>query len=72
MHAKIVTFEMKPGKRAEVIRLFRDFIVPGAEKQRGFRGGLLLTDPKTDKGTSVALWETEADISAAETSGYYR
>ena len=40
MHAKIVTFEMKPGKRAEVIRLFRDFIVPGAEKQRGFRGGL--------------------------------
>lgn len=72
MHAKVVTFQIKPGKRDEVTRLFQEFVVPGAKKYRGFKGGLLLTDPKTGKGTSVALWETEADIIASEASGYYK
>jgi quinol monooxygenase YgiN len=72
MHAKVVTFQMKPGKRDDVIRLFHEFVVPGARKHKGFKGGMLLTDPKTDKGTSVALWESEADIIASEASGYYK
>jgi heme-degrading monooxygenase HmoA len=72
MYAKVVTFQIKPGKRDEVIRLFQDFVVPGASKRKGFKGGLLLTDPNTDKGTSIGLWETEGDILASETSGFYR
>ena len=72
MHAKVVTFQIKPGKRDEVARLFQEFIVPGAKKHKGFKGGLLLTDPKTGKARSVALWETEADIIASEASGYYK
>ena len=72
MKAKVVTFQIKPGKEGEVVRLFREFVIPGAEKQRGFRGGMLLTDPGTGKATSIALWETEADIEASEAGGYYR
>ena len=72
MHAKVVAFQMKSGKRDEVTRLFKEFVIPGAKKQEGFKGGLLLTDPKTGKGVSVAFWETEADIVASETDGYYK
>ena len=72
MHAKVVTFQIKSGMRDEVIRLFQEFVIPGARKHKGFKGGLLLTDPNTDKGTSIGLWETEADITASESSGFYK
>jgi quinol monooxygenase YgiN len=72
MNAKVVTFRIKPGKKEEVIRLFSEFIVPGAKKLKGFRGGLLLTDPGTGQAKSIALWETEEDIKASESGGYYK
>jgi len=72
MNAKVVTFQIKPGKQTEVVRLFEEFVIPGAKKQKGFKGGILLTDPNTGKATSIALWETEADIKASEASGYYK
>ncbi len=72
MYAKVVTFQIKPGERGEVIRLFHDFVVPGARKQKGFKGGLLLTDPNSGKGTSIGIWETEGDILASESSGFYK
>jgi len=72
MKAKVVTFRIKPDKEREVIRLFNEFIVPGAKKHNGFRGGLLLTEPGTGEAKSIAFWETEEDIRTSETSGYYR
>jgi len=72
MHAKVVTFQIKPGRQEEVDRLFNEVIVPAAKKQKGFRGGMLLTDPGTGKATSVALWETEEDIKESERSGFYQ
>jgi len=72
MFAKVVNFQIKPGKRDEVVRLFQEFVIPGAEKQKGFKGGLLLTNSNTGKAASIALWETEADIKASEASGYYK
>jgi quinol monooxygenase YgiN len=72
MYAKVVTFQIKPGMRDEVTRLFQEFVIPGARKHKGFKGGLLLTAPNTGKGTSIGLWETEADIIASEASGFYK
>lgn len=72
MHAKVVTFQIKPGRRDDVSRLFEEFVIPGAKKFKGFKGGMLLTDPNTGKATSIALWETEEDIIAGEASGYYK
>ena len=31
-----------------------------------------LTDPGTGKGMSVTLWETEEDLKAGESSGYFK
>jgi heme-degrading monooxygenase HmoA len=72
MNARVAVFNVKPGKREEVISLFRDFVVPEAKKQKGFKGGLVLTNPDTGQGISIGLWETEADMTATEKSGFYQ
>jgi heme-degrading monooxygenase HmoA len=56
----------------EAVGIYRDSVVPAAKQQKGFKGALLLTDPNTGKGISIALWETEADMQAGEASGYFQ
>lgn len=72
MYARVTTVQIQPGKADEAIGIFRDSVVPAAKQQKGFKGGLLLTDRNTGKGLSIALWETEADMRAGEASGYYQ
>ena len=40
--------------------------------QKGFKGQLLLTQRDTGKAISINLWETEADLTAFETSPLYK
>ena len=72
MHAKIVTFQIQPGKSDEAVRLFKEYVIPAAKQQKGFKARLLLTEPGTGKGISVGLWESEEDIKASESGGYYQ
>jgi heme-degrading monooxygenase HmoA len=72
MHARVTIAQSKPGKPDEVIRIHRDSVVPACKQQKGFKGLYLLTDRKTGKGITLSLWETEADMTAAETSGFYQ
>jgi len=72
MNARVAFFDVKPGKREEAIKLFRDVVVPEAKKRKGFKGGLVLTAPDTGKGISIGLWETEADMTETEKSGFYQ
>lgn len=72
MNARVVTAQFQPGKIDEAVRIFRDSAMPAAKQQQGFKGALLLTDPNTGKGISITLWETEADLKATETSGFFQ
>jgi heme-degrading monooxygenase HmoA len=72
MHAKVVTFQIQPGKKEEAVRLFKEYVIPAAKKQKGFNAGLLLTEPGTGKGISIGLWNSEADIRASESGGFYQ
>ena len=72
MHARAVTVQIQPGKIDEAIAIYRDSVMPAAKQQKGFKGAWLLTDRNTGKGLSVTLWETEADLTAGEASGYYQ
>jgi heme-degrading monooxygenase HmoA len=72
MNAKVVLLQFKPGKHEEAARLFKDYIVPAAKKQKGFKSGLLLIDPNSGKGMSIAIWESESDIKASENGGFYQ
>lgn len=72
MYARVTTLQLQPGKTEELIRIFQDSIVPAAQQQKGFVGITLLSDPAADKVMSVGLWQTESDLLAGESSGYYQ
>ena len=70
MFARVVTVQVQPGKTDEAVRIYEDSVVPAGRQQKGNAGYMLLTDPNTGKGISVALWDTEADVKASEASGF--
>jgi heme-degrading monooxygenase HmoA len=72
MYARVTIGQFLPAKADEGIGIYRDSVVPAAKQQKGFKGIYVLTDRKTGKGLTIALWETEADMTAGETSGYYQ
>ena len=72
MYARVVIIQTIPGKMDEAIGIYRDSVVPASKQQKGWKGNYLLTDRKTGKGISIGLWQTEADMTAGETSGYYQ
>jgi heme-degrading monooxygenase HmoA len=72
VHARIVTIKLRPGTVGKAIELYRDSVLPAARDQHGFKDAMLLTDLNTDEAVSITLWETEADLLASETSGYYQ
>ena len=72
MFARAVTICFQPGKIAEATSLVSDVIVPVLREQPGFKGQLLLSDTSTGKSMSINFWETEAELSAFETSTKYR
>jgi heme-degrading monooxygenase HmoA len=72
MNARVVSIQIQPGKTNEAVSMYQDSVVPAAKQQKGFKSALLLTDPTTGKGFSVTVWETEANMTAGEASGYYQ
>ena len=47
MYARVSTAEVQPGRTDEVVAVSRDSVLPAAQQQQGFEGGLWLTDPDT-------------------------
>ncbi len=72
MYARLVTVMIQRGNMDETVAMFRDSVVPALKEQEGFKGALLLTDRKAGKACAVVLWETEEDMLASETSGFYQ
>lgn len=72
MHAGITTFRVRPGGTEEAVLIYLGSVVPKMREQRGFRGGLVLSNPEIDEGYTITLWETEADAEAYESSGAYQ
>lgn len=71
MHARLVSMKILPMNMEEAVRIYQDSVVPVAKEERGFKGVLLLTDLYTGEGVSISLWESEDDMYASETSGFY-
>jgi heme-degrading monooxygenase HmoA len=70
MYARVVYTQVQPGQIDEAIRIYRESVTPSARLQKGYRGGILLTDRGTGKGISISFWESEAAMTGGETSGY--
>jgi heme-degrading monooxygenase HmoA len=72
MYAGVVVVQILPGKMDEAIRIYEESVVPAAKEQKGYKAHILLTNRESGKGISIALWETEADMTATKTSGHYQ
>ena len=72
MEARVVDLRILPTEAREVVRIYRDSVLPTARRQQGFKGALLLTDDETGVGISISLWETEEDREEGEANGFYQ
>jgi heme-degrading monooxygenase HmoA len=71
VHARVVDLTVRSVDTKEMVRVYREEVVPAAREQEGFKGAMLLTDPQAGIGISVTLWETEAEREAAVDGGFY-
>lgn len=71
MHARVVDLRVRPVDTKEMVRVYREEVVPAAREQEGFEGAMLLTDPETGIAISITLWETAAEREAAVSGGFY-
>ncbi len=72
MYAQVSRVQLRPGTADDWIAITRDSILPAARKVKGFRSAYLLIDRKTNRGIGISFWETEADVAAVATSGFYQ
>ena len=72
MQARVTLVQILPDKMDEATAIYRDSVVPAAQQQKGCKGLLLLSDRNTGKGISITMWESEADMTVGESSGYYQ
>jgi heme-degrading monooxygenase HmoA len=72
MYARVTFATAQPDKVDAAIGVVRDSILPAAKKQKGFKGLFHLGNRDTGKGIVIVMWNTEADMMAAESSGFYR
>ena len=72
MFARLTIVQVNIDKLDETKKIYKESVIPAAKSQKGYRGAYLLTDSKTGKGVSIALWDSEEDAIATEQSGYYQ
>jgi len=72
MHAQVVRIQVQPGKADEAIAIWMDQVAPAVRREKGFKNAYLLFDQSTNKGIGFSLWESAADITALQDSGFYQ
>lgn len=70
MYARVTRSNIQPGKTDDWTKYYRDNILPTVKDMKGFKGILMLAIRDSNRVMTVALWDTETDMKATETSGY--
>jgi heme-degrading monooxygenase HmoA len=63
---------MKIDKITEATRTFKEIVIPLCRKQRGFKGGYFMSDPKTGESVAMTIWESEEAMLANEESRFFQ
>ena len=72
MYAQVSSVTLQPGKTDEWIAITRDSILPAAKERQGFVKALILVDREKKTGIGISLWESEEDVDAITSSGFYQ
>ncbi len=72
MYAQVVRIQIKPGEMDQAISIFRDSVAPAVSQQKGFKNVHFAVDREGNNAVAFSLWETEADVEAVASSGFYQ
>ena len=72
MYASVTTANVQPGKLDEFVRTWRDSVKPLVESFPGFKNIYVLTNPESNKGITIAFYETKSDAERTQSSGDYQ
>ena len=64
MHAQLNIRQIPAGRMDEVLQIYRDSTLPAVRSHQGFKRALILADRNASKIIAIALFETEADLTA--------
>jgi hypothetical protein len=67
MHSRQTTLHIDPSRVDDVVRRFREQVVP-VLRQNGAKGARMLVDRKTGKVQAVSLFESASALQAAESA----
>jgi heme-degrading monooxygenase HmoA len=70
--ARMTTCQAKDGKLGELVEIVEKSVRAAISEQPGYKAFHTLADPSTGKLIGISFWETEEDLKASETSGYYQ
>jgi quinol monooxygenase YgiN len=70
--ARVSTIIAQPGRLAEAAALFKDAVMPALQAQPGFAGAWLLTDEASQRGMTITLWTSDAELQGSENDARYR
>ena len=71
MHARVTSFRLDPSMTDGGTLLLQKGVMPKLKVQKGFRGFLALANTE-GKAITISLWETEADMTATESTEWYQ
>ena len=72
MFARVLRNQLKVDKIAEAAQMFREIVIPLCRKQRGFKGGYYMSDPKTGESVVLTFWESKEAMLANEESRFFQ
>jgi heme-degrading monooxygenase HmoA len=72
MFARILRSQLKIDRIVEATKTFREEVIPLCRRQRGFRGGYFMGDPKTGESVAITLWESREAMLENERSHFFQ
>jgi hypothetical protein len=72
MYVRMVFFEFKPESIGDAVRLFQKGVIPGAKKQKGYRGANFFVDRQTGGAVAMTFWRNEKDALASEENLFFQ
>jgi heme-degrading monooxygenase HmoA len=72
MFARVTVIQGRTETMDQATKIFNESVIPAAKQQKGFKGALFMSDPVTGKGMSITMWDSEEDLKAGESSGYFK
>ena len=72
MYAQVVRANVQVDKLDEAISIFGSSVQPAIKEQTGYKDNYLLVDREASRIIGFSLWETETDVSALGSSGFYQ